>query len=910
MSPALIDTPPPPTQQQSSLLQNPNPKSRGNFDFTSNDFLSEHQIDSKFGNLGINEGNFSSRKPLSSGLSMPRFAKVRRNKGRSTTTSFEGGVDNESGMRDLRDRWNPFAASDKGFGSGSDDLGRGNAGFVFGGSSLSKEKNGVGENEGEVLLDELKKLNIGGSVKDDPFLGNVEFGKSSAGFVFGGSNSNVEKNGVGESEGKLSLHDEMMKLNIESSKNGETVEKASEINTFAFGKGSDSEFVFGLSNSNTEKTRIREKEDQSSSLPNEMTKLNIESSKNGEKAVKNKDASFNSKADDKSTFLFGQSSNAANRTSYGSSDSKLPDELKKLNIEDTTTAGNFNFMSNANNSFIFGSSKMNDDSTLGGSATTLADKLGKIKIYGHGTVEKVKKTSAFGSDKYDSNVCATNILPGERTKLKFGSTIEVSDGFPDTQFGNRTEELFNAPAFGGSIPSVCTSSTPMASGGSRVDPLFSVQLNNDSKLDTSFSSSSTFSFGFDIPSDEIKSRVSFTSTVSQSGTSHADFGKSSQDASGYLFTGLNQKMDFSAKRGGAKGTRLKKRQEKMRQPASGHHVVKDRSSQENPESPTCYSPMDFSPYQETLAADLNSRETSVASEISGDAIDEDLITATHSLNNNKDIQKGRNSSEESTTCFEKDDSANCPDEFVSGSRSECLNPNTEKVGIETYPQAGIPSNIKNEGSDGILQFSFASSSQDDRDTKFTFASSSTTSAQGNLSAAKRHYKKKNRTKSGLDSHSNAKVQLEIPCIPFVPFASSSPSSAPGQDQKEDPFKSHNIPVNKSKSDKEPEVVKQGTISSAAAVAAVQELCDKWRFRGNQAYANGNLSKAEDYYTRGVNCVLSDEISKSCLSALVLCYSNRAAARMSAGRMREALDDCARAAEIDSTFLRVQVRAAK
>jgi DnaJ family protein C protein 7 len=82
------------------------------------------------------------------------------------------------------------------------------------------------------------------------------------------------------------------------------------------------------------------------------------------------------------------------------------------------------------------------------------------------------------------------------------------------------------------------------------------------------------------------------------------------------------------------------------------------------------------------------------------------------------------------------------------------------------------------------------------------------------------------------------------------------------------------------------------------------------FRGNQAYKNGDLSKAEDCYTQGVNCVSKSETSVSFLRALMLCYSNRAATRMSLGRMRDALGDCKMAAAIDPNFLRVQVRAAK
>ena len=81
-------------------------------------------------------------------------------------------------------------------------------------------------------------------------------------------------------------------------------------------------------------------------------------------------------------------------------------------------------------------------------------------------------------------------------------------------------------------------------------------------------------------------------------------------------------------------------------------------------------------------------------------------------------------------------------------------------------------------------------------------------------------------------------------------------------------------------------------------------------RGNQAYKNGDLSKAEDCYTQGLNCVSKRETTRSFLRALMLCYSNRAATRMSLGRMRDALEDCVLAAEIDPSFLKVLLRAAK
>ena len=81
-------------------------------------------------------------------------------------------------------------------------------------------------------------------------------------------------------------------------------------------------------------------------------------------------------------------------------------------------------------------------------------------------------------------------------------------------------------------------------------------------------------------------------------------------------------------------------------------------------------------------------------------------------------------------------------------------------------------------------------------------------------------------------------------------------------------------------------------------------------RGNGAYATGDLCKAEEYYTLGVQSISPDETSMGCRRTLMLCYSNRAAARMSDGRIREALSDCKIATEIDPGFLRAQLRAAR
>lgn len=90
-------------------------------------------------------------------------------------------------------------------------------------------------------------------------------------------------------------------------------------------------------------------------------------------------------------------------------------------------------------------------------------------------------------------------------------------------------------------------------------------------------------------------------------------------------------------------------------------------------------------------------------------------------------------------------------------------------------------------------------------------------------------------------------------------------------------------------------------------------CGSWNFicfRGNKAYKDRDLSKAEEFYTQGIISVPSSERSGCCLEPLVLCYSNRAVVRMCLGRMREAIGDCMMATALDPSFLKAQMRAAK
>ncbi|XP_071697158.1 uncharacterized protein [Rutidosis leptorrhynchoides] len=89
----------------------------------------------------------------------------------------------------------------------------------------------------------------------------------------------------------------------------------------------------------------------------------------------------------------------------------------------------------------------------------------------------------------------------------------------------------------------------------------------------------------------------------------------------------------------------------------------------------------------------------------------------------------------------------------------------------------------------------------------------------------------------------------------------------------------------------------------------QDECEKWRKRGNQAYKNGNLSEAEVCYSMGISSIPNTETPGFCLEPLLLCYSNRAAARMALGRLREGLKDCRMAASLDPDFVKANLRSA-
>ncbi|XP_010517644.1 PREDICTED: uncharacterized protein LOC104793062 [Camelina sativa] len=96
---------------------------------------------------------------------------------------------------------------------------------------------------------------------------------------------------------------------------------------------------------------------------------------------------------------------------------------------------------------------------------------------------------------------------------------------------------------------------------------------------------------------------------------------------------------------------------------------------------------------------------------------------------------------------------------------------------------------------------------------------------------------------------------------------------------------------------------------SGSTSMMPDVCEVWRLRGNQAYKNGHMCKAEECYTQGINSSPSSDSLEYSVKPLALCYGNRAAARISLGRLREAISDCEMAASLDPSYIKAYMRAA-
>ncbi|XP_076947651.1 uncharacterized protein LOC143619654 [Bidens hawaiensis] len=365
------------------------------------------------------------------------------------------------------------------------------------------------------------------------------------------------------------------------------------------------------------------------------------------------------------------------------------------------------------------------------------------------------------------------------------------------------------------------------------------------------------------------------------------------------------------------GSRLKKKKGKVRKTVISHRQPKQdfvisqlqpkqdfvfgQSSVQVSDSFEAYSPMDVSPYQETLA-DNYSRGTSVASDDATSQINDQNSVSSESHNVTSNMTTDEDLINATQRLDVNDSDAKCEVSEAETFKSAMENLEFSSDTFDTVLDSELSSTATsvNREKSGSRLFEFGSNLENISRENFTFAAS--TSGQSQMSPETRKSKKKHRLKAGQDSYSPTSDTKST-------YASSSSSIlSPANTQKVDvsTLSSKNKDTFRPVNDQDS---KHETLATASLSIAAQEVCEKWRLRGNQAYSNGDHAKAEDYYTQGLNSVSQTEKSKGCLRALMLCYSNRAATRISLGRMKDALKDCLMAAAIDPNFLKVQVRAA-
>jgi DnaJ family protein C protein 7 len=234
-----------------------------------------------------------------------------------------------------------------------------------------------------------------------------------------------------------------------------------------------------------------------------------------------------------------------------------------------------------------------------------------------------------------------------------------------------------------------------------------------------------------------------------------------------VFPESNKKPEFTVNNRSKKGKRLEMRvklkQDSLRkQHPEQVHVQNERCGQENLNSPGCYSPMDFSPYQETAAAGKFSEETSVTLNDSNPQENNCAPSMLHStattglrevegLDVKKDDGRPREKmNQESSGCgSERCFMGDCISKgFVFGAEMSCPGFNFEQVSSSNdgAASAEVTHGLKTESSHQ-MQFSFASGLEDVDERKFSFSASSCSSTP------KRQYRKKYRRKP--------------PCEPFI-----------------------------------------------------------------------------------------------------------------------------------------------
>lgn len=495
-------------------------------------------------------------------------------------------------------------------------------------------------------------------------------------------------------------------------------------------------------------------------------------------------------------------------------ESVLSDELKKLNIDNIEKGAqkngyglnNENVSKSGDQFYVFKTGGVRFDVCCGSSVPLKSDVNG-TNLYGYKEGVNGGKMGAFGPQCSDDNVFVFGNI-GDFTKV--GENSSQSSACLAENEGVRAAEDVLSSSFSFSSLDAEVGKAKSEAGSSSGE-----RKVGSSSSDLHEGSGVSFS-GFKIPHFDIP--ISFAANLA------SEFCKKPEPS--IKTRGLKDKS--------SKKMKAKLRQSKHTKPRPVQNPLSSEGDTQAQEASECYSPMDFSPYEDTTSNDvpLSAHDTTYQTK-------------------------------------------------VTGGNSFAVNtePLLNDCGI------GISSKKNNHGGEAA-QFPISSDKASGDEEKFTFNSSH--SAQKPVSSLKRLQRRKYRMKTAISS----KVR------------GTSLDSTPDLSKLQDVGGNFSASARKDKHENE-----AGEEFGFEAFSTAEKACEKWRRRGNEAYEKGELSKAEDFYTWGVNCVPPNDSSGVAYTPLVRCYSNRAATRMALGRMREALQDCLMAVKLDPAFHRAQIRAA-
>ncbi|CAN0907882.1 DnaJ homolog subfamily C member 7 [Linum grandiflorum] len=542
-------------------------------------------------------------------------------------------------------------------------------------------------------------------------------------------------------------------------------------------------------------------------------------------------------------------SDAANLSSGAGFVGDLPDKMDKLNIDNhkgLDEACDKDSCPDSVPSFAFGSSKV-------ATRFTSSSVNGKI---GEGSLPEVKVTEneKLGSNKEQnpdmpcaSNGCSSSepsTMQSEFASSSFEGGIEHGQGTDDSEF-NRAASSSSSSWIG------------IGSEGSDAPDVEPVRGEKNS-------CSTSSSDGLEVPVTEFRT---------------PEWDPARFKAS--LFPEFNKKLDPTS------NTRLKR--DKKWKPSIGRrkhlsqhnplpdqaHVKHDGSPKENLKSPQSFSPMDFSPYNGNATEEQFTVRYFVES---NDSESHPTMNAEDHGKSREEVGGSHNShSERHSTDFLVGAGIT-----LCGSGAEPVYGNSssgvvaDSVSLESSQQAQFHCDPELEMRTGMFSFAAGCSAN-------------------NLPEKRHRYKKKNRRKPN--------GPIVISSSPDVKLHSSSPRKVTDENTTQEKT-GHLF----SEAGNRPDLKDQVARAFVPPTVAIIGACEAWRHRGNQAYKAGDLSKAEDFYTQGINSVPCAELS-ACLEPLVICYSNRAATRLSLGNIREALQDSLMAASLDPSFLKAQMRTA-